>query len=139
VDVELRQSLWVFIQELNRAGHTIVLTTHYLEEAETLCNRIAMLKAGRVIALEDKATLLGQGSARRDIMLRLDPPGLPPALEPLLLRREGSKVWLRLADIDQLGGVLAQVQAAGARVRDFEVVELDLEQVFVARMQGKEA
>lgn len=48
-------------------------------------------------------------------------------------------VWLRLADIDQLGGVLAQVQAAGARVRDFEVVELDLEQVFVARMQGKEA
>ncbi len=139
VDVELRQSLWVFIQELNRAGHTIVLTTHYLEEAETLCNRIAMLKAGRVIALEDKATLLGQGSARRDIMLRLDPPGLPPALEPLLLRREGSKVWLRLADIDQLGGVLAQVQAAGARVRDFEVVELDLEQVFVVRMQGKEA
>ena len=139
VDVELRQSLWVFIQELNRAGHTIVLTTHYLEEAETLCNRIAMLKAGRVIALEDKATLLGQGSARRDIMLRLDTPGLPPALEPLLLRREGSKVWLRLADIDQLGGVLAQVQAAGARVRDFEVVELDLEQVFVARMQGKEA
>ena len=95
--------------------------------------------SGRVIALEDKATLLGQGSARRDIMLRLDPPGLPPALEPLLLRREGSKVWLRLADIDQLGGVLAQVQAAGARVRDFEVVELDLEQVFVARMQGKEA
>jgi len=138
VDVELRQSLWVFIQELNRAGHTIVLTTHYLEEAETLCNRIAMLKAGRVIALEDKATLLGRGGSSRDIMLRLSPAGLPPALAPLQLRAEGSRVWLRLPDINQLGEVLGQIHAAGSTVRDFEVVEIDLEHVFVERMQRGE-
>jgi hypothetical protein len=58
VDVELRQTLWKFVRGLNRDGHTIVLTTHYLEEAQELCGRIAMLKAGRVVALERTADLL---------------------------------------------------------------------------------
>src|SRR5512140_1592631 len=58
VDVELRQSLWAFIRKLNRDGHTIILTTHYLEEAEALCGRIAMLKAGRVVALDTTRNLL---------------------------------------------------------------------------------
>jgi len=58
VDVELRQALWQFIRRLNRDGHTIVLTTHYLEEAEALCERIAMLKQGRVVALDSTANLL---------------------------------------------------------------------------------
>jgi ABC-2 type transport system ATP-binding protein len=61
VDVELRQSLWAFIRSLNEAGHTIVLTTHYLEEAEALCHRIAMMKAGRIVALERTETLLAKG------------------------------------------------------------------------------
>ena len=60
VDVELRQSLWQFIRKLNRDGHTIILTTHYLEEAETLCSRIAMLKAGRVVALDSTENLLSR-------------------------------------------------------------------------------
>ena len=60
VDVELRQSLWQFIRKLNRDGHTIILTTHYLEEAETLCSRIAMLKAGRVVALDSTQNLLSR-------------------------------------------------------------------------------
>src|SRR5207245_7844059 len=60
VDVELRQSLWAFIRKLNRDGHTIILTTHYLEEAEALCTRIAMLKAGRVVALDTKQNLLSR-------------------------------------------------------------------------------
>ena len=58
VDVELRQALWRFMRELNRAGHTIVLTTHYLEEAEALCGRIAMLKQGRIVALDTTRNLL---------------------------------------------------------------------------------
>jgi ABC-2 type transport system ATP-binding protein len=58
VDVELRQSLWKFISRLNQEGHTIVLTTHYLEEAEQLCNRIAMLKKGQIVALDSTANLL---------------------------------------------------------------------------------
>ena len=60
VDVDLRRSLWEFISRLNRAGHTILLTTHYLEEAETLCNRIAMLKRGCIVALDTTANLLSQ-------------------------------------------------------------------------------
>ena len=60
VDVDLRRSLWEFISRLNRAGHTILLTTHYLEEAETLCNRIAMLKRGRIVALDTTKNLLVQ-------------------------------------------------------------------------------
>lgn len=67
VDVELRQSLWQFVSRLNQAGHTIVLTTHYLEEAESLCGRIAMLKQGRLVALDTTANLLA----------KYRPPGAP--------------------------------------------------------------
>jgi len=83
VDVELRQGLWQFIGRLNAAGHTIVLTTHYLEEAQQMCGRIAMLKAGRVVALAPTTELLariGGGHARlEDVFLRLtsDHPGVP--------------------------------------------------------------
>ena len=81
VDVELRQSLWAFVRELNEAGHTIVLTTHYLEEAQALCNRIAMLKKGRLIALEDKETLLGpQYPARSRAQTVWPASGKPAAL-----------------------------------------------------------
>jgi ABC-2 type transport system ATP-binding protein len=67
VDVELRQSLWQFISRLNQAGHTIVLTTHYLEEAESLCQRIAMLKQGKIVALDTTANLLKRhGSLKKD-------------------------------------------------------------------------
>ena len=76
VDVELRQELWKFIRELNAAGHTIVLTTHYLEEAEALCGRIAMLKQGRIVALDETANLLKGFSGVR-MRLRLEPNELP--------------------------------------------------------------
>ncbi len=67
VDVELRQSLWQFISRLNQDGHTIVLTTHYLEEAEALCQRIAMLKQGKIVALDTTANLLSRyGSVKKD-------------------------------------------------------------------------
>src|SRR6201999_1478629 len=69
VDVELRQALWAFISRLNREGHTIVLTTHYLEEAESLCDRIAMLRRGEVVALERTSTLL-QRFAGMQLFLR---------------------------------------------------------------------
>ena len=133
VDVELRQSLWVFIQRL-----TIVLTTHYLEEAETLCNRIAMLKAGRVIALERQGPLLGQGSARRDIMLQLDRPACRQRWS-LVAAPRGQQGVAAAGRHRPIGRGVGPGAGGRARVRDFEVVELDLEQVFVARMQGKEA
>jgi len=77
VDVDLRRSLWEFISRLNRAGHTILLTTHYLEEAETLCNRIAMLKRGRIVALDTTANLLaanGGGSLEQAFVQIMNEP-----------------------------------------------------------------
>lgn len=73
VDVDLRRSLWEFIARLNQQGHTILLTTHYLEEAETLCNRIAMLKSGRIIALDRTENLIQQGGGEdlEDAFVRL--------------------------------------------------------------------
>ncbi|CUA87114.1 MULTISPECIES: ABC transporter ATP-binding protein [Gulbenkiania] len=134
VDVELRQSLWVFIRELNAAGHTIVLTTHYLEEAETLCNRIAMLKKGRLIALEEKEKLLAH-SVAREVSLKLSAK-LPPALESLKVREENGRVVLALAEIAQLETVLATLRTAAVEVRELSVGETDLESVFVRMMHG---
>ncbi len=134
VDVELRQSLWAFVQELNRAGHTIVLTTHYLEEAEALCSRIAMMKKGRLIALENKDKLLAH-SARREVALKLSA-ALPAALAARVLREEEQRVVLELADLSELEGVLAALREAGVEVRELNVVEADLESVFVKMMNG---
>ncbi|OWY37224.1 ABC transporter ATP-binding protein [Xenophilus sp. AP218F] len=134
VDVELRQSLWAFVQELNRAGHTIVLTTHYLEEAEALCSRIAMMKKGRLIALESKDKLLAH-SARREVALKLSA-ALPAALAARVLREEEQRVVLELADLSELEGVLAALREAGVEVRELNVVEADLESVFVKMMNG---
>ena len=73
VDVELRQGLWQFVRRLNREGHTVVLTTHYLEEAEAYCQRIAMLKAGRIAALESTESLLQRfpGADLEEVFLRV--------------------------------------------------------------------
>lgn len=133
VDVELRQSLWAFIQRLNDQGHTIILTTHYLEEAETLCNRIAMLKQGRLLALEDKSALMGRGSARR-LRLKLSTAELPATLLPLLVSRDADVVELRLLDCSQLEGILAELRQANIQIRDVEVSKPDLEEIFVEMM-----
>ncbi|WP_031295271.1 ABC transporter ATP-binding protein [Pseudogulbenkiania ferrooxidans] len=134
VDVELRQSLWTFVQELNRAGTTIVLTTHYLEEAEALCGRIAMLKKGRLLALENKDKLLAH-SARREVAVKLSGP-LPDSLSPRKLRDDDGRAVLQLADLSELEGVLAELRLAGVEVRELNVVEADLESVFVKMMNG---
>ena len=71
VDVALRQSLWGFIRRLNGEGHTILLTTHYLEEAQSLCERVAVLKDGRIIALDTTANLMSQGASLESVFLQL--------------------------------------------------------------------
>jgi ABC-2 type transport system ATP-binding protein len=134
VDVELRQSLWAFVQELNQAGHTIVLTTHYLEEAETLCSRIAMLKKGKLLALENKDKLLAH-SATREISLKLAA-ALPASLQPLKVREADGRHILQLADIARLEDVLRELRLAAVEVRELSIHETDLEQVFVKMMHG---
>ena len=134
VDVELRQGLWQFIRRLNRDGHTIVLTTHYLEEAEELCDRIAMLKAGRVVALDSTRNLLENFSGLV-LKLRLDRETLPEGLPAELLASEGGRFVLRLRDHGGLEQVLRQLREAGATIRELELEPPDLEEVFLRVMR----
>ncbi|MCE5181384.1 MAG: ABC transporter ATP-binding protein [Betaproteobacteria bacterium] len=137
VDVELRQNLWEFIRRLNRDGHTIVLTTHYLEEAEALCNRVAMLKQGQIIALDTTQNLLSAHAATQ-VRLRLNPSRLPDALQPLLAGEEAGWFRLVLSDCAALEGVLATLREANVAVADIEVSKPDLEEVFL-QIMGKAA
>ena len=135
VDVELRQSLWSFIRRLNRQGHTVVLTTHYLEEAEALCERVAMLKEGRIVALDRTENLLRAGAERR-LALELDPPELPVSLQHRLVAREGARFILDLPDYGDLEAILAGLRAAGIGIRDMSLTQADLEEVFLKIMRG---
>ncbi len=133
VDVGLRQGLWRFIRRLNRDGHTVVLTTHYLEEAEELCDRIAMLKAGRVVALDSTRNLLEQFSGLL-LRLRLDRDSLPGGLAAEVLARDGASFALRLRDYNALEQVLHRVREAGATIKELELEPPDLEEVFLRVM-----
>jgi ABC-2 type transport system ATP-binding protein len=135
VDVELRQALWRFIRRLNADGHTIVLTTHYLEEAETLCGRIAMLKQGEIVALDTTQNLLSRHSGCY-VRLRIEPDQLPPMLEPRVTNRmESGGYRLALRDYDEVGALLAALRGAEVKVHELEVMQPDLEEVFVQIMQ----
>jgi ABC-2 type transport system ATP-binding protein len=131
VDVELRQSLWAFIRKLNRDGHTIILTTHYLEEAEALCGRIAMLKAGKIVALDTTQNLL---SSFAGLTVRLAAPGLPAAWESRVVRRAEGAYLLSLASYGELERLLAALREAGIAVEELALQEADLEQVFLRIM-----
>ena len=135
VDVELRQGLWQFVQRLNREGHTVILTTHYLEEAETLCGRIAMLKQGRVVALDTTNNLLARFSGHT-VTLRLANDGcLPDAMRGLATRIDGAWVF-RLSGFDEVENVLTGIREAGCAIEDLRLTQTDLEDVFVSVMQG---
>jgi len=134
VDVELRQALWRFIRRLNRDGHTVVLTTHYLEEAEALCGRIAMLKQGRIVALDTTRNLLRMHSGCY-VELRLDPDRLPAALAPLVAQRDEGGYRLALRDYAELERVLAELRTARVEIQEMEVMQPDLEEIFVQIMR----
>ena len=133
VDVELRQTLWRFIARLNREGHTVLLTTHYLEEAEALCGRIAMLKQGRIVALDRTSALLA-GTASTMLRFKTDD-ALPPALAAQA-RVTGRIAQLKAHDAGEVEAHLAALRAAGVRVEDLEIGRADLEDVFVEIMSG---
>jgi ABC-2 type transport system ATP-binding protein len=132
VDVELRQSLWAFIRKLNGDGHTVILTTHYLEEAEALCGRIAMLKAGRVVALDTKQALLSRYAG---LTVRLVAQDIPPSWQDRLLRRTGDVWHLGIERPSDLESLLAAMRVAGLSVQELTLDEADLEQVFLHIMQ----
>lgn len=131
VDVELRQMMWAFIKKLNRDGHTIILTTHYLEEAETLCNRIGMMKQGEIVALDSTANLLNKFAGKK-LSLSLGEVSLPDAIRPLLRSQEKGMHTFALTDMAQIELVLASLRSANIRVMDMQLHEADLEDVFLS-------
>jgi len=133
VDVELRQALWKFVRRLNQDGHTIVLTTHYLEEAEALCGRIAMLKQGRVVALDTTQNLLQRHSGCY-IELRLVPDRLPDSLAALVVQRREAGYRLALRDYSEVERVISELRANSITIQEMEVMHLDLEDVFIQIM-----
>ena len=124
VDVELRQGLWQFVRRLNGEGHTIVLTTHYLEEAELYCHRIAMLKAGRIVALDSTPNLLASFSGSRATVR--------------VVAQDGTRHTLQLAGYGELEPQLAQLRASGVEIADLELERPDLEDVFL-HLTGRDA
>ncbi len=133
VDVELRGSLWRFIRRLHAEGHTIVLTTHYLEEAENLCERIAILNHGSTIAVEKKSELLARGICRSlYVTAANDIEGIPDQLREKVQHVNGRSMELRLRrDKDSIVTVLDIIRDAGITVTDIRVEEDRLEDVFV--------
>jgi ABC-2 type transport system ATP-binding protein len=140
VDVELRQTLWKFVSRLNREGHTVVLTTHYLEEAQALCNRIAMLKAGRIVALDATKALLRRISGSQ-LTLRLARGQLPDSLRHLASHSDeisdANQFALRVTDYAEVEPILATLRQAGAVIEDMHLQQADLEDVFLQIMEGE--
>jgi ABC-2 type transport system ATP-binding protein len=133
VDVELRQTLWQFIAKLNKLGHTVLLTTHYLEEAEALCQRIAMLKNGKVVALDRTDELLKAASSNV-LRFKLDAT-LPPSLAAKA-RVTGRIVQLPAHDALEIERHLAALREAGLHAEDVEIRKADLEDVFLDVMHA---
>jgi ABC-2 type transport system ATP-binding protein len=135
VDVELRQALWQFVRQLNGDGHTIVLTTHYLEEAESLCSRVGMLKQGKLVALDSTHNLL-RGFSGIHLRLRLANGALPASLRPMLAAAQVSGEYvLALHAYSDVEGVLRTLRDNGLEVAAMELQQPDLEEVFVAIMR----
>ncbi|MEY3888085.1 MAG: Daunorubicin/doxorubicin resistance ATP-binding protein DrrA [Pseudomonadota bacterium] len=128
VDVELRQTLWQFVAKLNREGSTVLLTTHYLEEAEALCGRLAMLKQGRVLALATTSELLKSASSN---VLRFKVDGQLPADLAVKARITGRIVQFPAHDAVEIETYLAAVRQAGLVAEDVEIRKADLEDVFL--------
>ncbi len=138
VDVELRKTLWKFTNDLHQKGHTIILTTHYIEEAESLCEQIAILNHGQLVALDSKAALL----ARRPyhlLRLTLTHPNvpIPPALQEKIHSFTEGELILRLhRDYDQIGAILDSLRTANIQFSDLRTQEPSLEEVFIS-LTGK--
>jgi ABC-2 type transport system ATP-binding protein len=137
VDVELRQGLWQFVQRLNDEGHTVILTTHYLEEAQALCGRIAMLKQGRVVALDSTHNLLERFSVHK-LSLRVEAVDkLPKVITQQASFSEGYLNFM-LGSMDEVEPLLAAIRESGCPVKDMRMTTTDLEDVFIEVMNGQD-
>lgn len=132
VDVELRQTLWAFIRRINAEGRTILLTTHYLEEAQQLCTRIAMMKSGAIVALDTTNHLLNAFSER---VLRVVIAGeLPPSLVAKRVKQIAAWHYFSIHDYAEVELLLGDFRQLGVNIEKMEVAEPDLEEVFLKVM-----
>ncbi|MFQ5546031.1 MAG: ABC transporter ATP-binding protein [Acidiferrobacterales bacterium] len=142
VDVALRKSLWAFIRRLHKEGHTIVLTTHYLEEAESLCDRIAILNHGNVVALDTKEALLQRGIGKTvNVWITADEPvpELPAELQAVLRAQDGTRLEFRLDNnLNSIGDLLEGLRRTGLVITDLHTEEPDLEDVFLDLTRERE-
>jgi ABC-2 type transport system ATP-binding protein len=139
VDVELRRQLWDLVRSLNSAGTTILLTTHYLEEAETLCDRIAIIDRGSVVACDTTMALVGRIDAKTLSITLAEPVvALPPALVAMGLTLAASDrlVYHYRPSATRLAPVFAAIQAQGFTIRDVQSEETDLEAIFLQLTGG---
>ena len=136
VDVEIRKSLWEFITELHNKGHTILLTTHYLEEVEKLCNKIIMLDKGNIIAKSTKAELLSKSSSLpTTVQIETSTGEFSPELEGGVILREGNVFTLKLDNSDQLLPILNLLKLADVKINDIKINHPSLEDVFINYLQ----
>jgi ABC-2 type transport system ATP-binding protein len=134
VDIELRQQLWAYVRQLNEAGVTVVLTTHYLEEAEELCDRIAIINHGRLIANEPTRALVGMAQEKQvEVTVDRDLAALPEASCFSKVERKSDRVLAITyrKDVANAGEVLAAVARDGYGIVDVSTKEADLEDVFL--------
>ncbi|QDL93442.1 ABC transporter ATP-binding protein [Paroceanicella profunda] len=140
VDIELRQMLWDYVRELNAAGTTIILTTHYLEEAEQMCDRIGIIADGALVACEEKSALIGRMDTKTLVITPERPTALPEGLPEgvrAALRPDGSLALSYARAKMSAGRVLDAVRAAGISIADVASEEPHLEDIFVALTSTK--
>ena len=133
VDVELRQKLWSFIKELNDEGHTIVLTTHYLEEAEALCNRVAMMKSGKIVALDSTKNLLKEFSLK-NLKVRLQKNNIKKIMTLLKetpFDQEGDWCTFKLKKVSDASSIIEKLNSLKIQILDLKLIESDLENIFL--------
>ena len=136
VDVELRKELWQFIQQLNKEGHTVILTTHYLEEAEELCGRVAMLKNGKIVALDSTKNLLQRFSHYALTVRLVNDDEIPDSLRTCA-SKVGDNWVFQLTQFGELETILSKLREAGCAIADIQVIRADLEDVFINIMQNE--
>ena len=140
VDIQLRQQLWDYVRELNAGGVTVVLTTHYLEEAEQLCDRIAIINHGRLITNEPTRQLVGRAQEKVvAVTVDRDVAAAPvnPCFQKIVLKGERTLEITYAKDKVNAGEVLAAIQAAGLGIVDVSTKEADLEDVFLSLTRGE--
>ena len=134
VDVELRNQLWDNVRALNQTGVTILLTTHYLKEAEELCDRIAIINHGQIIVDEDKTKLLSRVDGKEIRMTFAEHlSDIPPALQDLSVRMENNSTLIITFDPKQMmvGQIISKIQATGLQIIDLSTEDQNLEDVFL--------